>query len=62
MFVEVAYDYKPLIKTSLSPSSEIKEFASMMVRDRRETIDDTATTNLHPKGVYKVTGVTASTC
>jgi Flp pilus assembly protein TadG len=62
MFIEVAYDYQPLVKTSLSPSTEIKEFASMMVRDRRDTSDDSATTNLHPKGVYKVTGVTPSTC
>lgn len=37
MFVEVVYDYKPLIKTSLAPSSEIREIASMMVRDRRDT-------------------------
>jgi hypothetical protein len=62
MFVEVAYNYQPLVKTSLSPSTEIKEFASMMVRDRRDTTDDTATTNLHPKGIYKVAGVTARTC
>ena len=62
MFVEVAYNYQPLVKTSLSPSSDIKEFASMMVRDRRDTSDDSATTNLHPKGVYKVNGVTPSTC
>lgn len=62
MFVEVAYDYQPLIKTSLAPSSEIKEFASMMVRDRRDTSDDSSTTNLHPNGLYKVSGVTASTC
>lgn len=37
MFVEVVYDYKPLIKTSLAPSTTITEIASMMVRDRRDT-------------------------
>ena len=41
----------------------------MMVRDRRDLSDDTknpdGTTNpnpLHPNGVYKVAGVTPSTC
>ena len=37
MFIEVTYDYQPLVKTSLSPSTSITEFASMMVRDRRDT-------------------------
>lgn len=37
MFVEVSYDYQPLVKTSLSPSATITETASMMVRDRRDT-------------------------
>ncbi|MES2442580.1 MAG: pilus assembly protein [Pseudomonadota bacterium] len=62
MFVEVYYVYQPLVKASIAPNTDMTEIASMMVRDRRDTSDDTATTNLHPKGVYKVTGVTASTC
>jgi Flp pilus assembly protein TadG len=69
MFVEVYYEYKPLVKTSLSPSTTMVEIASMMVRDRRDTSDDSknadGTTNpnpLHPNGVYKVAGVTPSTC
>lgn len=69
MFVEVRFQYTPLIKTSLSPTSEMNEIASMMVRDRRDTSDDTKLANgtnnpnpTHPNGVYKVTGVTASTC
>jgi len=69
MFVEVRYQYTPLIKTSLSPSTEMSETASMMVRDRRDTSDDsknangtTNTNSTHPNGVYKVAGVTASTC
>lgn len=64
MFVEVYYEYKPLIKTSLSPDSGITEIASMMVRDRRDTSDDSASgsASTHPNGVYKVNGVTASSC
>ena len=58
MFVEVYLEYQPLIKTSLSPSSSMQETASMMVRDRRDTSDGTR----HPKGVYIVDGVAASTC
>lgn len=72
MFVEVFYTYQPLVKTSLSPSTSMDEIASMMVRDRRDTSDDTKITvngveqnnpnPTHPNGVYKVNGVTASTC
>jgi hypothetical protein len=69
MFVEVYYEYQPLVQTSLSPSSNMTEIASMMVRDRRDLSDDSTLANgnpnpsaLHPKGVYKVTGVTASSC
>jgi hypothetical protein len=69
MFVEVYYVYQPLIKTSLSPSTTMDEIASMMVRDRRDTSDDSKLANgnpnpssTHPNGVYKVNGVTASTC
>jgi hypothetical protein len=64
MFVEVAYNYKPLIKTGLIPNPEIRECASMMVRDRRDTSDDSVLGPLskHPQGIYKVAGVTPSTC
>ncbi|WP_284052781.1 pilus assembly protein [Stakelama marina] len=36
MFVEVFYEYQPLIETSLSPSRTMIETASMMVRDKRD--------------------------
>ena len=65
MFVDVYYEYQPLISLSRifpGATGKINEFASMMVRDRRDTSDDTLTTNQHPNGVYKVSGVTASTC
>lgn len=37
MFVEIAYTYQPLLKTNLFGDNEIREVASMMVRDRRDT-------------------------
>lgn len=71
MFAEVQYQYTPLVRTSLSPETKLTEIASMMVRDRRDTSDDSknadGSTNpnpQHPLGVYKVNGVTpaASNC
>jgi Flp pilus assembly protein TadG len=64
MFVQVQYQYTPLIKTSLSPDTTFSEIASMMVRDRRDTTDDSNLGNAatHPRGVYKVSGVTPATC
>ncbi len=55
MFVEVYYEYQPLVKSSLAPSADMTEIASMMVRDRRDTTGGT-------NGVYQVTGVTPSSC
>ncbi len=51
MFIEVYYEYKPIVKTSLAPDTSMTEIASMIVRDRRDLSQ-----------VYPVTGVTASTC
>lgn len=64
MFVEVQYEYKPLINLSLAESNTITEIASMMVRDRRDTTDDSnlGANAKHPNGVYKVAGVIPSTC
>jgi hypothetical protein len=55
MYVEVYYEYQPLLKATLAPNTNFREEASMMVRDRRDTVGGT-------NGVYPVTGVTASTC
>lgn len=56
MFVEVYYEYKPLLlKDFARQSIEITETASMAVRERR----DLAGGN---NGVHPVAGVTASTC
>lgn len=69
MFVEVYYEYEPLVKTSLSPSTTMTEIASMLVRDRRDTSSDSKLPGgannpspEHPDGVYKVNGVTPSSC
>lgn len=51
MFIEVYYEYKPIVKTSLAPDTSMTEIASMIVRDKRDTSQ-----------VYAVAGVTASTC
>lgn len=51
MFVEVYYTYKPIIATKYAPSLEIKEIASMPVRDRRDTSQ-----------VYPSTATTPSSC
>lgn len=51
MFVEVHYEYTPLIQTRLSPASVITETASMMVRDRRDLSQ-----------IYNAENATRSTC
>lgn len=55
MYVEVYYEYQPLLKASFAPNTNFREEASMMVRDRRDTVGGT-------NGVYQVNGVSASTC
>ena len=64
MFVEVYYVYKPLVSDYWMPATAIREIASMSVRDRRDTSDDSLKGPLatHPQGIYKVSGVTASSC
>ncbi|WP_294077498.1 pilus assembly protein [Sphingomonas sp.] len=55
IFVEVYYQYRPLVQIGLAPTTEMTEIASMVVRDNR---DNTGGNN----GVYPVNGVAASTC
>lgn len=64
MFVEVRYRYRPLIRVGALQSLDIAAIAAMPVRDRRDTSDDSdlGSASLHPNGIYKVAGVTASTC
>ncbi|MCW3836861.1 TadE/TadG family type IV pilus assembly protein [Sphingomonas canadensis] len=51
MFVEVYYEYQPLVKTSLAPTTEIVEVASMMVRDARDLTQ-----------IYNAENATRATC
>lgn len=61
MFVEVAYDYQPLISARLVPTTVIKDIAAMTVRDDRDfNGDDTHTTG--GSGVHNTEGATAALC
>lgn len=61
MYVEVAYNYKPLISSRLIPTTTLTDTAAMVVRDQRDLDgDDTHTTG--GSGVYNAEGVTASSC
>ncbi|SFP79170.1 TadE/TadG family type IV pilus assembly protein [Sphingomonas rubra] len=55
MFVEVYYEYKPLIRTALSPSTTMVEIAAMSVRDRRDLTGG-------DKGVYNTANAPVSRC
>jgi hypothetical protein len=56
IYVEIAYDYKPLISAGLLPQSVIKEVAAMSVRDDRDYSGNGGT------GVYNTEGATVSSC
>lgn len=56
MYVEISYDYKPLISARLVPTTVIKDTAAMTVRDDRDYNGNLLS------GVYNNEGVTASTC
>ena len=56
VYVEVAYDYKPLISARLVPTTVLKDVAAMVVRDDRDFNGNGGT------GVYNNEHVTASTC
>lgn len=53
MFVEIAYQYQPLISARFAPLPLMHEVAAMMVRDNRDTSDP---------GINPVNGVKPSTC
>lgn len=53
MFVEIVYRYRPLVTGVVTPGGPIREIATMMVRDNRDTSG---------AGVNPVAGVTPSTC
>ncbi|VWX49731.1 TadE/TadG family type IV pilus assembly protein [Novosphingobium sp. 9U] len=53
MFVEIAYTYQPLISDYISPSERIREIATVLVRDSRDTSGS---------GVNPVASVTPARC
>tara|TARA_R110000868_G_scaffold155062_3_gene381474 strand:+ start:2968 stop:3642 length:675 start_codon:yes stop_codon:yes gene_type:complete len=55
IFVEIVYDYQPLLGSQFIDISEIRETAAMTVRDNRDYAGGT-------NGIYNAEGVTASSC
>jgi hypothetical protein len=55
MFVEIAYDYQPLIARLFIPQNQITAVAAMTVRDQRDYGGGT-------NGIYNNENVVASTC
>jgi len=60
MFVEVAYDYHPLIASKLVTSTVIKDIAAMTVRDQRDYDKNGAGGS--NQGVYNKAGAPVSSC
>lgn len=56
MFVEVAYDYRPLISARLLPTTTMRDIAAMTVRDDRYFAGNGGI------GIYNNEGVTPSSC
>lgn len=56
IFVEVAYEYRPLLSASLIPSTTIRDIAAMTVRDDRYFAGNGGI------GIYNKEGVTPSSC
>lgn len=61
IWVEVAYDYQPLIGVDWAPNVEMTENASMMVRDRR-ALTPASNVDANRDGILEVQGVTPATC
>jgi hypothetical protein len=51
MFVEVVYHYEPILPDTVTPNLDIRQIASMIVRDQRDLTQ-----------VYNVEGATPSSC
>jgi hypothetical protein len=56
MFVEVVYDYQPLIAAGFVPATEMRETAAMTVRDDRDYNGNSG------KGIFNDEDVTPSAC
>ncbi|MEJ7935640.1 TadE family protein [Sphingobium sp. AN558] len=55
MFVEISYNYQPLIGTRFQPFSEIRETAAMTVRDNRDYAGGTS-------GIYNTENAPVASC
>ncbi|MET0239423.1 MAG: TadE/TadG family type IV pilus assembly protein [Sphingobium sp.] len=56
IYVEIAYDYRPLFLARLAPASVIREVAAMTVRDKRDFNGNGGA------GIYNVEAATAAGC
>lgn len=56
IYVEVAYDYQPLISAQLAPNAVLHDVAAMVIRDERDLAGNGGV------GIYNSENVTASTC
>jgi len=56
IYVEIQYDYKPLVFQRLAPTNTIREVAAMTVRDKRDFSGNGGV------GIYNVEAATASSC
>ncbi len=56
IYVEVAYDYRPLVSGTFAPAATIKEVAAMTVRDERDYDGNGGT------GVYNTENAPVSSC
>lgn len=61
MFVEVFYDYQPLFSAGLVPRTTIHEFASMVVRDKRDYVGPTSGAGANG-GIYNTASDTVHAC
>jgi hypothetical protein len=57
IYVEVAYNYRPLFSSRVAPATVIKDVAAMVVRDERDFGG-----GVGGSGLYNSEGATASTC
>lgn len=56
IYVEIQYDYKPLVLARLAPTGTIREVSAMTVRDKRAFGGNGGT------GIYNLEGATPSVC
>jgi hypothetical protein len=58
MYVEIFYDYQPLISSKFVPKTQMKSTAAMVIRDDRDFVGPTGSTT----GIYNTENAAASSC